>query len=107
MEQLTQTLIHLISIGRIKLFYKRGGWKRKRREILQRDNYECQRCKEKGKHNQATTVHHIQHLDKRPDLALIDENLVSLCDTCHNEAHPEKFPRPAANRKANITLERW
>ena len=37
-----QEIAALISAGRIDLFYKRKGWKRKRRQILRRDNYECQ-----------------------------------------------------------------
>lgn len=38
----------------------------------------------------ATTVHHIKHLDEHPELALVDSNLISLCADCHNKAHPEK-----------------
>jgi len=103
----TEEIIKLINIGRIKLFYKRKEWKRKRREILQRDNYECQKCKREGGYSRATTVHHKKHLDKRPDLALVDENLESLCDQCHNIEHPEKLKRIEAERRERITPERW
>jgi len=100
-------LTDLIVAGRIKLFYKRAAWKRKRREILRRDNYECQKCKRNGKYSRATCVHHKQHLDKRPDLALVDDNLESLCDACHNEEHPEKLKRVEVNRREQIAPERW
>ena len=35
-------------------------------------------------------VHHICPRTERPELSLVLENLVSLCDRCHDEAHPEK-----------------
>lgn len=35
-------------------------------------------------------VHHIKPLRDAPELALDLANLVSLCDACHDEAHPEK-----------------
>lgn len=71
-------------------FYKSKAWEKKRAAILRRDAYRCQWCKRYGKMVQATTVHHIQHLEDRPDLALSPDNLVSLCSKCHNKAHPEK-----------------
>lgn len=39
---------------------------------------------------EASTVHHIKHVDERPELAFTDDNLISLCTGCHNKAHPEK-----------------
>ena len=103
----TKEIAALIEAGNIRLFYKRKWWKRKRKEILRRDNNECQECKGKGKYAKATDVHHIKHLDKRPDLALVDWNLISLCGGCHNVAHPEKLKRSDTVRKEAITLERW
>lgn len=70
--------------------YKSVKWKRKREAILKRDEYMCQRCKRYGRMVEATVVHHIKHADEYPELAYVDENLVSLCDACHNKAHPEK-----------------
>ena len=71
-------------------FYKSRRWKRKRLAILKRDGYLCQWCKRYGRTIEATTVHHIKHADEYPELAYVDDNLVSLCDACHNKAHPEK-----------------
>lgn len=71
-------------------FYHSAKWRKKRREILVRDHYECQLCKLRGKYTRASVVHHIKHLDKFPELALININLVSLCSACHNTVHPEK-----------------
>lgn len=70
--------------------YSSQPWKAKRKKILRRDEYLCQWCKRYGRRVDATTVHHIEHYEDRPDLALVDSNLISLCDKCHNKAHPEK-----------------
>lgn len=74
-------------------FYKSTVWINKRKEILKRDHNECQRCKSKGGFSKAECVHHIKHLKDRPDLSLVDDNLISLCNVCHNEVHPEKLHR--------------
>jgi 5-methylcytosine-specific restriction endonuclease McrA len=71
-------------------FYKSRAWQRKREAILRRDKYICQNCKRYGRNTEATTVHHIIHLEDAPELALDNDNLVSLCAACHNKLHPEK-----------------
>ncbi len=71
-------------------FYNSLSWQRKRRAILKRDGYMCKRCRRYGKNVEASVVHHIKHLDEHPELALVDSNLISLCDKCHNKEHPEK-----------------
>lgn len=106
-DMTTEEIIKLINVGKIKKFYKRKEWKRKRRQILERDNYECQRCKRDGGYSRATTVHHIKHLEQFPELALADENLESLCGVCHNIEHPEKLKRLEVEQRKQITPERW
>lgn len=86
-----------------KAFYHTTKWKHKRKDILKRDHYTCQTCRQKGKHRRATTVHHIKHLRDVPELALTDDNLISLCDECHEMAHPEKHKR----KKGYENMERW
>ena len=88
-------------------FYKSTVWEKKRLEILKRDNYECQICKREGGFTPATTVHHIIPLEQRLDLALDDDNLLSVCAACHNREHPEKFIEPNENAKTRIFPERW
>jgi 5-methylcytosine-specific restriction endonuclease McrA len=92
--------------GIAKIFYASAEWLRKRAEILKRDNHECQICKSRGRFSPATCVHHIKHLLMRWDLRLTDDNLLSLCDQCHNEVHPEKF-RENFPKKRLISQERW
>ena len=71
-------------------FYKSIVWKKKRAAILQRDGHMCQMCKRYGRRVDAVTVHHIKHIEDNPELARKDENLISLCNACHNKMHPEK-----------------
>lgn len=88
-------------------FYKTTAWRNKRLKILKRDNYECQECKREGGFSKGNIVHHIKHLENRPDLALESNNLVTVCEACHNKLHPEKLIKPEVIKKASITPERW
>ncbi len=78
-------------------FYRSKRWKVKRKAILRRDGYMCVECRKYGRRVDATTVHHIKEIEHYPELALVDSNLVSLCEACHNKKHPEKGGR--ARRK--------
>lgn len=77
--------------------YNSKKWLRKRAAILRRDGYRCQWCKRYGRRKEAVVVHHIKHAEEYPEIAFEDSNLVSLCEACHNKAHPEKA---AKNRGA-------
>ena len=79
-------------------FYHGRKWLRKREYILRRDGYRCQECKRYGRITQASTVHHIQHLEDHPELAYVNSNLESLCAACHAKAHPEKARELARRR---------
>lgn len=74
-------------------FYKTTRWKDKRKAILKRDGYYCQQCKRYGKTVEATNVHHIMPLAERPDLKLNNNNLISLCDSCHELMHDRHHDR--------------
>jgi len=105
---LPKDLLQAIKSGNVKKFYKSTIWRHKRKTILKRDNFECQRCKEEGTFALAEVVHHIKHLREYPELALDDENLLSVCGACHNILHPEKnFKANQVNKKEPITPERW
>jgi len=88
-------------------FYHSAEWKRLRKAALQRDHGMCRNCMDRmqagfgGAPNRATMVHHVIPRSERPDLALVLENLVSLCDSCHNAEHPEK-----RSKKKRKTLEK-
>lgn len=86
-------------------FYLLTVWKHKRKEILVKYHNECQRCKREHKLTRATMVHHKKHLKEFPELALADDNLEPLCDSCHNIEHPEKLRKFHKVNKWND--ERW
>ena len=95
-------------------FYDTPEWRRKRRDVIQKDKGECQIHKAKGAYRRATYVHHVKHLEDYPELALedyyIDENgekqrqLISVCKECHETVcHPERL----RHTKEPLTKERW
>lgn len=91
----------------VRKLYKSAAWLRVREQVLERDNYECQECKRRGSFSKGNVVHHIKHLADRPDLALEADNLMTVCEECHNRLHPEKFRTAKRERKEYITPERW
>lgn len=91
----------LIEEGKIYRFYNSYDFRHKRAEVLRKFHYECQECRKyKRRITRATVVHHVLHVEDRPDLCLseyyTDENgakhiqLEPVCDACHNKLHPEK-----------------
>lgn len=95
----------LIKKDNLKKFYDSALWKHKRNEIRQRDNYECQECKRKGKYSRAQNVHHLKEVKDRPDLALTDDNLECVCIRCHNAVHDKRLKND--KRKPFVNVERW
>lgn len=110
-----------LKIWEAKKFYDSKAWQTKRIEILKRDRFECQDCRariqkavaegkwlpeKEKKIARAEQVHHIQALKEHPELALDNDNLISLCVRCHNIRHgrvPHKFKR----KKKLASRERW
>lgn len=88
-------------------FYHSKEWKRLRKAALARDNGMCVDCMDRMRAgigirpNRATMVHHVIPRSERPDLELVLENLVSLCDQCHEKRHPER-----RSKKKRKTLEK-
>lgn len=105
-------------------FYHSSAWAKKRLEILKRDHFECQECRrrittaaESGEQlrgnerylNRATCVHHIKELADHPELSLDADNLISLCDQCHNRIHGRTADKifTRKNKKKPVTREMW
>ena len=93
-------------------FYDSRAWRRKRAEVLHRQNYECQLCKAKGKYAKAVVVHHRWHYDQYPEYALSDfvcdqPNLVAVCRACHEAEHPGRLRPPGKPPKPPLTEEWW
>jgi len=68
-------------------FYKSNGWKIARKKALARDEYLCQDCKKIGQIVPAITVHHIVPIKEEWSLRLVIENMISLCESCHQQRH--------------------
>ena len=110
-EELYQKLLELIRKGEQYKFYCWRVWRRKRQDVLKLDHYECQMCRDITRKD--LHVHHVHHLEDRPDLALdiYDEdgkrNLITLCRSCHDKVHPEKHKNWKEYEPKYTNEERW
>ncbi|MCG7217370.1 HNH endonuclease [Paenibacillus mucilaginosus] len=68
-------------------FYKSSAWLSTRQAALIRDNHLCQHCLQQQRLTPADMVHHIQEVREAWELRLVADNLISLCDACHNRIH--------------------
>lgn len=110
--ELKKWIEELLYQGKIDDFYKSKYWRKLRKEVLKEQKEECQECLKLGKRTKANTVHHVQFVDKHPELALSKfyaykgkqyRNLICVCPDCHNKLHPEKHKQ----KKELINEERW
>ena len=68
-------------------------WQKKRLEILERDNWECQDCGLTNEQhilcfNKCLVVHNIDGENKKiKEINNQEENLISLCMRCHGKRH--------------------
>lgn len=62
-------------------------WKKKRTEILLRDHKKCKICG----NTVGLQCHHIYSLDNSPELKLENNNLITLCDSCHHDVHNQVY----------------
>ena len=100
-------IIDVSSRDDIQKFYWSRTWKNKAAEIKARDKNECQHCKSKGRYRPIQCVHHIKHLKIFPELALDNDNLIGLCNSCHELEHPERALKHKINEKCKISGEKW
>lgn len=86
-----------------KSFYASAKWKLMRNYILIRDKYKCQLCGDTGH----LEVHHKIHLTPEniydADIALNENNLITLCRDCHFKIHEQD--KVAGNAKKNAKAE--
>lgn len=104
-----------------KGFYNSTAWKRLRQQALERDNFECQHCKEEGRvtvdsikeqgeHKRIVlNVDHKYPIEFYPKLALVLENLQTLCIYHHNlkEGRLDKLKKHQFSGKKKWDDERW
>ena len=82
-------------------FYTSGQWDTLRASVLRSSKYRCQNCARYGRARDATTVHHANPIEERPDLRTARWNLIALCDECHNAMHDR------TTHKLTALGERW
>lgn len=110
-EYLVRWINDLIKQDKVHLFYHSKEWLHLKKEVLKEQHYECQECLKQGILTKAYTVHHINYVKNRPDLALsktyVDDKgiermqLESVCEECHNKLH-NRF-----TKKMPLTEEWW
>lgn len=67
-------------------------WEDRRKQVLERDEYECQRC---GAADETLHVHHITPISEGGSHDL--SNLEALCESCHAQEHPVQIKLRTAN----------
>lgn len=99
-----------------KKFYNSSAWNQLRKQVLQRDNNECQICKQYGKLTVDSTkvdgerkqivlnVHHKLELARFPQYALDINNLIAICVPCHNRIHKKQI---GVKKELKWKDERW
>ena len=63
-----------------------AAWRRLRRLKLRSDPL-CEDCYRMGRVTPATMVHHVVTIEQAPDIRLAWDNLMSLCEACHDVRH--------------------
>ena len=115
-DQLEAWINELIRTNKLYKFYKSKEWRELSDTIKKENHNECVFCKRRGIHSPARSVHHVQWVRKHPRLALSRtyiyngqeyDNLISLCESCHNEQHPEKRVKPELKKERFTNEERW
>ncbi|MDE7445898.1 MAG: HNH endonuclease [Lachnospiraceae bacterium] len=116
-DELEQWINQLIAKNKLSKFYKCKEWRQLSDDVMKENNYECQKCKARGVHATARSVHHVQWVRRHPRLALSRtyvyngttyNNLIPLCEDCHNKEHPEKGKGlKKRNKNKFVNEERW
>lgn len=90
----------------VERFYTTRAWRRCRDTFLASRGGLCEVCLKKGLIEPATEVHHKIHLTEdnvsNPEISLNPENLMALCEECHQEQHRTK--RWRCDAKGRVTI---
>jgi len=70
---------------------KHPKWQRKRLEIMNRDNFTCQKC---GDTETTLHVHHLEYNDFDEPWKISNKKLITLCEDCHGEVEGLKEYEP-------------
>lgn len=70
--------------------YSRSLWGEIRKVIYKRDNYKCQRCGNPHKIDNKLNAHHIKSWAGNRKERFNLENIITLCNKCHNWVHSKR-----------------
>lgn len=79
-------------------FYNSKEWHIVRTNVIARDLGLCKVCLSKNRIKVADVVHHIIELKESRELGLRTSNLLSLCNSCHQEIHA-KYRKGMVNKR--------
>lgn len=80
-------------------FYRSSSWWFLVKVIKRRDGYDCVRCHLHKYDFNNLCVHHKIEREVNPALALVPQNLETLCHDCHRREHPWLAPVPPRWRR--------
>lgn len=92
--------------------YQQGeqmGFWNVREYVLFRDKHTCQRCKGKKKNN----ILNVHHIESRKTGGDSPDNLITLCETCHNKIHQKGLEHTIKRKTqtlrdaSQMTVMRW
>lgn len=78
-------------------------WQKKRLEVMERDGFECKRCRDKSS---TLTVHHLCYLKKTEPWDYDKCFMVTLCENCHKHVEQPSV-RQASGLLASSPIDPW
>ena len=81
-------------------FYNSVDWKNIREKIRNKDNGLCLVCLDNKEIKQMNTVHHIEELKENWDARFYEDNLISVCESCHQKIHKQYRINKHSEQKA-------
>ena len=79
-------------------------WQKKKAEIMARDKYTCQCC---GCKEKTLNVHHLKYLPHHRPWEYDNEDLITLCEDCHQMEHEELNKKLMKDVKLGKIYEYW
>lgn len=70
-----------------QVIYENRQWKDLSRRVRRRDGYKCYRCGAIKQRKKCLHLHHILGWTEYPKYQLVDNNVVTLCKSCHDWVH--------------------
>lgn len=73
-----------------KELLKDGRWQVRKTDIMLRDGFKCQMCGAEASGGVTLNVHHLRYKRNTMPWDYADEDLVTLCESCHQKVHQKE-----------------